>query len=88
MFDAEQKVVVSNARYGDIYHLEPRSDKAGHLVARRSSNIAARRAPISPALRLNVYLKRNVQADEAKFRSSQTGGWLRLPVTRWRMAAG
>jgi diguanylate cyclase (GGDEF)-like protein/PAS domain S-box-containing protein len=33
MFDAEQRVVVSNARYGDIYHLDPGRIKPGVSLA-------------------------------------------------------
>ena len=47
MFDAEQKVVVSNARYGEIYHLGRGSDKARDTSCGKFSNTAAKKAPIS-----------------------------------------
>ncbi len=59
MFDAEQKVVVSNARYGEIYHLGPDQIKPGTTLAQileyrreKGTNFG-----VSP----EVYLKQNVK---------------------------
>jgi PAS domain-containing protein len=60
MFDAEQKVVVSNARYGEIYHLGPDQIKPGTslrqiLEYRREKGAHFTVAP-------EIYLKDNVKA--------------------------
>ena len=47
MFNAEQKVVVSNARYGEIYHLGRDQIKPGNVAGADFGITAARRAPIS-----------------------------------------
>lgn len=63
MFDAEQKIVVSNARYGEIYHLNPDQVKPGTSLAqileyrRQKGTIFAGVAP-------DVY--RNVNVKQAK----------------------
>jgi diguanylate cyclase (GGDEF)-like protein len=63
MFDAEQKVVVSNARYGDIYHLSRDQTKPGTPL--RQILEFRRQAGTNFAISPEVYLRVNVkQASE------------------------
>jgi diguanylate cyclase (GGDEF)-like protein len=63
MFDAEQKVVVSNARYGDIYHLSRDQTKPGTPL--RQILEFRRQAGTNFATSPEVYLRVNVkQASE------------------------
>lgn len=84
MFDAEQKVVVSNARYGEIYHLGPDQIKPGTSLARileyrrEAGNGFSDVAP-------ETYLKQNVK--EAKEVRELADGRV-VAIARHMMAHG
>lgn len=84
MFDAEQKIVVSNARYGDIYHLSRDQTKPGTslgqiLEYRRETGTGF--ADVAP----ETYLKQNVR--EAKEVRELADGRV-IAIARHMMADG